>query len=50
MTELQNTDVAIKRCSFNLKTNEFCTQKLIIGICNGYFIDVTYFVLFFEAF
>ena len=50
MAELQNTDVVIKECSFNLKANEFCTQKLITGLCNGYFIDVTQFAVFFEAF
>jgi len=50
MATLQNTDIVIKRPRFNLKTNKFCKQKLIIGLCNAYFIDVTYFTLFFEAF
>jgi hypothetical protein len=50
MAKLQNTDVAIKRCSFNLKNNEFCTQKLITGLYSGYVIDFTYSTLSVEAF
>jgi len=50
MATLQNTDIVIERPKFNLKTNKFFKQKLIIGLWNAYFIDVTYFTLFFETF